>query len=196
MCRLFETIKISGGEPVNLSLHEERMNRTRKELLGINEPVQLAGLINAPPDSINETFRCRIIYGVSIGNVEYTKYLPAVTRTLKTIDAGNLNYEYKYLDRSGLTSLINKNVADDVLIVRNGCITDTSYANIVFTDGKNWITPDTPLLRGTMREFLLNRGIIQTGRITIERISDFTHFRLINAMLGFEGQLITVKNIF
>src|SRR5512138_554144 len=195
MCRLFETIRISGGEPLNLTYHEERMNRTRRDLFGINKTLRLAGYLSVPPDSVNETSRCRIIYGASIDTVEYSKYLPADIRTLKIIDAGKLNYEYKYLDRSELTSLINKDVADDVLIVRNGCITDASFANIVFTDGNQWITPDTPLLKGTMREMLLRNGIIQTGRVTVNNISGFTHFRLINAMLGFEGPLLPVKNI-
>lgn len=196
MCRLFETIKISGGEPLNLSLHEERMNRTRRDLLGISKILRLAGYLSVPPDSVNETYRCRIIYGASIDTVEFSKYMPADIRTLKIVYAGKLNYEYKYLDRSGLTSLINKNAADDVLIVRHGCITDASYANIVFTDGKQWVTPDTPLLRGTMREMLLRNGIIQAARITIDSLSGFTHFRLINAMLGFEGPLLPVNNIF
>jgi 4-amino-4-deoxychorismate lyase len=196
MCHLFETLKISGGVTLNLSFHEERMNRSRHDLFGTCDTLHLAGYISEPPDSFDTVYRCRIIYGVSINSVEYSKYIPADIRTLKLVDAGSINYGYKYLDRSGLTSLIDKKVADDILIVQNGCITDASFANIVFTGNKEWVTPDTPLLRGTMREMLLQNGIIHSRRITIDSLSEFTHFRLVNAMLGFEGPLLPVDNIF
>jgi 4-amino-4-deoxychorismate lyase len=195
MCRLFETIKIAGGEPQNLSFHEERMNRTRRDLFGTDDNLKLAGYISVPRDSFDTIYRCRIIYGASIISAEYSKYLPADIRTLKLVDPGTINYEYKYLDRSGLTSLVDKNIADDILIVQNGSVTDASFANIVFAGGEGWVTPDTPLLRGTMREMLLRNGIIHSRRITTESLKEFTHFRLINAMLGFDGPLLPVANI-
>ena len=109
--------------------------------------------------------------------------------------ADTLTYDHKYLDRSSLTGLINRDLADDILIVREGCVTDSSYANIVFTDGRQWLTPDTPLLPGTMRERLLRDGIIEAERITVDTLGRFTHFRLINAMLGFDSPLLPIENI-
>lgn len=195
MCRLFETIKIIGGKPQNLSLHDERMNRSRRELFGTNDPLKLSDYIVVPDADKDSIIRCRVTYAISINSVEFSPYIPADIKTLKTVDAGTLVYDYKYLDRSGLTALIDKRAADDILIIRNGCITDVSFANIVFTDGGCWITPDTPLLPGTMRELLLREGLIKTGRITINDLSLFTHFRLINAMLGFDAALLPVSNI-
>jgi 4-amino-4-deoxychorismate lyase len=107
----------------------------------------------------------------------------------------NLVYDLKYLDRSCLISLINRSSADDILIIKEGCVTDSSFTNIVFTDGKRWVTPDTPLLCGTMREKLLIKGIINTERITVDNIFQFTHFRLINAMLGFSSPILPTYNI-
>jgi 4-amino-4-deoxychorismate lyase len=92
-------------------------------------------------------------------------YRPAVVRTLKVVHADDIDYSLKYLDRTCLTGLIDRGVADDVLIVKNGFVTDTSYSNIVFTDGLRWIMPDTPLLRGTMREKLLIEGTIREKKI-------------------------------
>jgi 4-amino-4-deoxychorismate lyase len=194
MSRLFETIRIERGIPLNLSFHEERMNRSRFELFGKPDSIRLADHLSIPQNS-GKIIRCKVIYEQSVLSVEYSQYEPAKIRTLKLVDAGTLDYEYKYLDRDQLTSLIDKRVADDILIVRNGCITDASFANIAFTDGKHWFTPDTPMLKGTMRENLLKTGIIQTERITANDLKQFKSFRLINAMLGFEGHLVPVSNI-
>ena len=80
--------------------------------------------------------RCRVIYSDSVNSIEFSPYFPADIKTLKMIDADSVVYNHKYLDRSSLTALIDKKVADDILIIKNGYVTDVSFANIVFTDGK------------------------------------------------------------
>jgi len=195
MYQLFETIKIIGGEPQNLSLHGERMNRSRRELFGNNDLLKLSDYITVPNTDKDSIIRCRVIYAISVNSIDFSPYIPTNIKTLKIVDADTLVYDYKYLDRSRLTALIDKSAADDILIMRNGCVTDVSFANIVFTDGERWITPDTPLLQGTMREFLLRKGLIKMDRITINDLSLFTHFRLINAMLGFDAPILPVSNI-
>lgn len=196
MCRLFETVRIVDGKPENLAFHDRRMNLSRKKVYGADELLHLSDFIRIPDECKTGIFRCRIIYGSSIISTEYTPYSPADVKTLKLVHADSLVYDLKYLDRSALTSLIDKDLADDVLIVKEGCITDTSYTNIVFTGGKNWVTPDTPLLCGTMREKLLGNGIITAERIRVGDLGSFTHFRLINAMLGFNSPVLPVSNIF
>ena len=195
MCQLFETIRIIGREPQNLALHEERMNRSRRQLFGNNDLLKLSDYITVPDADKDSITRCRVIYDKSVSSIEFSPYIPANIKTLKIVNAGTLTYDHKYLDRSRLNALIDKRAADDILILKDGCITDVSYANIVFTDGERWITPDTPLLHGTMRELLLRKGAIKTDKITINDISFFTHFKLINAMLGFDAPLLPVSNI-
>ncbi len=46
-----------------------------------------------------------------------------------------------------------------------------------------------------MRERLLFDGIIEAERITIDIPGQFTHFRLISAMLGFDSPLLPIENI-
>jgi 4-amino-4-deoxychorismate lyase len=195
MCRLFETIKISDGKPENLFFHNERLNNSRKLLFGRSDQLKLEDYINVPANAGKGIFRCRVIYSYSVISIEFTPYIPTLIKTLKTVEADSLEYYHKFLDRTALLSLIDKNVADDILIVRNGLITDTSYSNIVFTDGEKWVTPDTPLLKGTMRAFLLSKGIITEERITINDLSRFSHLRMINAMLGFAAKDISVSSI-
>jgi 4-amino-4-deoxychorismate lyase len=195
MSRLFETIKIDNGVPCNLRLHEKRLNLSRKKLFGISEAIRLTDHIRVPGDCTRGICRCRIIYEESIISVEFIPYQPATVRTLKIVHADEIDYSLKYFDRTCLTDLIDREAADDVLIVKRGCITDTSYSNIVFTDGGHWVTPDTPLLHGTMREKLLLDGTIKEKHMTVDDLAVFTHFRLINAMLGFDAPLLPAENI-
>jgi 4-amino-4-deoxychorismate lyase len=195
MYRLFETIRINNGVPENIYLHNERMNRSRKSIFSKKELLNLEDYITVPDEMKRGIVKCRIIYSESILSVEFSNYVPANVKTLKKVDAGTIEYDHKYLDRNRLISLIDRSVADDILIIRNGCVTDTSYSNIVFTEGKRWITPDTTLLQGTMREYLLRKGVISKEKITVDDISRFTHFRLINAMLMFEAPLNDVNCI-
>jgi len=195
MCQLFETIRITDGSPVNLDLHDLRLNRSRRKLYGLNDELRLSDYIRVPDECRSGVFRCRVIYGQEIVSTEFTPYVPAIVRTLRLVHADTLVYDHKYLDRSGLTGLINRDIADDILIVRDDCATDTSYSNIAFSDGKQWVTPDIPLLCGTMRERLLLDGVMKSKRITVDVLFQFTHFRLINAMLGFDSPVLPIANI-
>lgn len=195
MCRLFETIRITDGKPGNLDLHEKRLNRSRRKLFGLNDVLRLSDHIRVPEDCRSGVFRCRVIYRQEVVSTEFTPYVPAPVKTLRLVYADTLTYDHKYLDRHSLTGLINRERADDVLIIKEGCVTDSSYSNIAFTDGHQWVTPDTPLLCGTMRERLLLDGIIKAERITIDTLSQFTHFRLINAMLVFDAPMLPIENI-
>ena len=74
---------------------------------------------------------------------------------------------------------------DDILIVKNGRITDTSYANIVVRGSDNtWYTPSTYLLNGTRRQSLLDRGIIKEREITPASLRKFRELHLINSMIN------------
>ena len=57
---------------------------------------------------------------------------------------------------------------DDILIVKNGLLTDTSIANIALYDGNDWYTPLHPLLKGTKRAELLDKGVLKEKEIKIK----------------------------
>ena len=91
---------------------------------------------------------------------------------------------------------INYFKKEKIVIVKQGFITDTSYANIVFFDGHKWFTPVSPLLKGTKRTFLLDKKIIEETEIRIDDLEKFKKARLINAMIDFEDKVeILVENI-
>src|SRR5690606_14853325 len=90
-----------------------------------------------------------------------TPYEVRAVTSLKIIHDDTIDYSLKYEDRSSIDNLFAKrNNCDDILIIKNGFVTDASYSNIAFYDGSRWITPAQPLLKGTMRQHLLDTGVI------------------------------------
>ena len=85
---------------------------------------------------------------------------------------------------------------DDILIAKNGWLTDTLYANICFWDGSKWHTPATYLLKGTKRSELLEEGEIEETPIAIGDLKDFLGFQRINALLDFDPKaFLSIHNL-
>jgi 4-amino-4-deoxychorismate lyase len=72
---------------------------------------------------------------------------------------------------------------DEIILVKNGLITDTSYSNLAFFDGVQWYTPEHPLLNGVRRQALLKQKRVREKRITPDELGSFVKLSLINAML-------------
>ena len=187
---LLETIKIEGKQASNLSYHQERLNRSQQALFGLEPNIDLNALLQAPSDAL---YRCRILYDTKLHSIEYIPYTPKKIHTLKIVSA-TLDYCYKYADRSALNTLREEhNTYDDILIEKEGFLTDTSIANIAFYDGSQWFTPKHPLLEGTIRAKLIDEGFLQTKEIRREDISSYTQVALMNAMIGFKIIDVTIE---
>ncbi len=116
---------------------------------------------------------------------------------MKVVGCDSIEYNYKYENRECLNELLElKQNCDDILIVKNKKITDTSFSNIVFFDGKKWITPSTPLLKGTKREKLLSDGKIVQNEIKLNDLKYFQKAALINSMLDLEDNVISIGNVY
>ena len=101
-----------------------------------------------------------------------------------------LDYSFKYADRTEWNALLEqKTGCDDILIVKNGYITDTSFSNVVFENETGLFTPSTYLLAGTKRQSLLQKGIIKEAEISIENIGLYSKLYLINTMIDIEDNL-------
>jgi 4-amino-4-deoxychorismate lyase len=188
MFHLFETICIRKAMPHNLSYHQDRVTRTFQELFPYAKAIpDLAQLIKVPDVPDDAIFKCRFLYNESDWSVEFAEFTPRMVTSLKTVSVDNLNYKHKYLNRRKIDELFtHRGKCDDVLIVRNGYITDSSIANIVFKHEEQWYTPAEPLLPGTCRARLLARGIIRERKISQDDLSQFSHWMLINAMNDFD----------
>ena len=197
--KLLETIRFENGKFENLEFHQRRMNHSRKALFGCKISFSLPEVLrqhikNTPNKGL---FKCRLIYSTQIEKVELVPYFIPGTHSLKIVSDDHISYAHKFFDRKAIDKLYKqKSACDDILIVKNGLITDTSYANILFYNGTHWVTPEQPLLQGTQRALLLEKEIIKTASIRVEDLVNFENARLINAMIRFEDEVdIDIKKI-
>jgi 4-amino-4-deoxychorismate lyase len=197
MCLLIETIRVENGRLQNVSFHNERFNRSRKELFGIRKEIDLESNIEIPLSFSTGRQKCRIVYSTKIISIAFEEYIIKIPKTLQMVEDDTIEYAYKFQDRKHIEKLKLNCKTDDILIIKNGFIKDTSYANIVFWDGEKWFTPSSPLLQGTMRSKLLLENTIHQEELRKSDIKLFKSARVINAMIGFEeSPSIEIKNIF
>ena len=161
MSLLLETIKLQDGEYQNLFYHEQRMNRSLKTLCGEIDHFDLEEFLKHLEQPAQGLFKCRIVYDEQSKEVEFMPYTPKLVNSLRVIEHDRISYEFKYADRKTLNKLFElRQASDDILIVKRGLVTDSSFANIVFRRGKHWYTPWSALLKGTQRTKLLERDVI------------------------------------
>lgn len=198
--KLLETIRFENGVFSNLLFHQNRMNESRKKLFNCSDEIDLALSLYKNSSSIedNQLYKCRIIYDVEINNIEYIPYYPPSVKSLQLVVCDEIEYSHKYLDRKQINELLSKKgVADDIIIVKHGRITDSSIFNLLFYNGKQWITPAFPLLKGTQRTSLLYQEKIKVADIIPSNLHNFSKIRLINAMLRFEDEVdINIEDIY
>ena len=196
MSLLIESIKLLDGTFYNLSHHEQRMNRSLKSLCGVHDHVDLEVLLSKVDVPTQGLFKCRIVYDDTSREIELQPYQYKKIQSLRVVEHDRINYEFKYTDRKLINRLYElRKDCDDILIVKRGFVTDSSYSNIVFRRNNHWVTPWSALLKGTQRQKLLDQNIIQEDDIRLEDIRTFQSFKLINAMFEFDGDQIDVSNI-
>lgn len=196
MSRLIESIKLEDGKFHRLHYHQARVDRSLEDLFQLKNELNLSKTLSLQQYPKVGLFKCRVVYEKQIEAIEFLPYTPKHAKSLKVVHDLSIDYTYKFEDRSKLIAHFEqRQFCDDVLIVKNGFVTDASYSNIVFFDGFRWITPNTPLLKGTTRQFLLDAAEIKEEPVTVKDIHSFKSFRLINAMHGFDGPEIEVSKI-
>ncbi len=181
-----ETIKIKDGLIFNIEWHSQRCNQTRLALFGQKTPLLLQDYITPPPTL--GIFRCRILYHQNIISVEYIPYQISLAKSFKIVQS-ELDYGYKYANRDTLNRLKKEALPhDEIIIEKEGLLTDTSIANIAFYNGEQWLTPEKPLLQGTIRAKLIRNGFLSPKPIKSRDLKAFSNFALMNAMIGFQIQ--------
>ncbi|MEO1260667.1 MAG: aminotransferase class IV [Bacteroidota bacterium] len=185
--QLIETIRTCNRRLENIKWHNERFNKSRQELFGETEKIDLRNIINIPLSLPRTVHKCRVVYDKKIIKSEFIAYQAKRVRTIGLITDNEIEYNFKYTDRSCLHSLLAKSRADEIIIVKNNFITDASYANVCFFDGEKWWTPANPLLAGTMRSKLIFQQKIYPTDIRPSDLRLFKKVKLINAMLVFEN---------
>ncbi|WP_291490151.1 aminotransferase class IV family protein [Desulfurella sp.] len=197
MFPLFETIKILDGKIYNLSFHQKRLEFSFETYFYKKATFLLSDIISIPNEFSKGLVKLRFLYSEKNYKVEFFHYRPRKISTLKVVENNEINYSLKFTNRSQINDLLRQQgFCDDILIIKNGFITDTSIANIVFYNGKEWITPTTPLLMGTCRAKLLKENKIKEEVIKITDLHKFKAFCLINALNCSNLSPIPITNVY
>ena len=175
----FETIKCEDFEIFNLEYHNKRVSNT----IGLN--INLQEYIYPPNE---ENFRCKLTYNdYEVLNVEYFPYKKREINSFKLVFDDEISYDKKYLNRENLDNLfLKKEDCDEIIIIKNSIVTDTSIANIAIFDGNIWITSKNCLLKGTTRNRLLEEKFLIEKDINIKMLKKASKIALMNAMIDFD----------
>lgn len=197
MCLFIESICYEQGYFQRIDLHNDRFNRTRNHFFGVQSNLKLELFLSVPVHLKDKTLKCRVTYGRDILNIEYDLYNIKPIKSLQLVLDDTIDYSFKYADRTKLTALYDlKGHSDDILIVKDGYITDSSSANIILKKGGKWYSPQNPLLMGTRLENYIREGRVTPALLHPKDLPLFQEARIINAMISIENSfVIPISNI-
>lgn len=195
MYPFLESICFDGDQYRLLPYHQERIDRAFSNFFPNSPSLQLESLLPGNlPTGIRS--KIRMLYGEADFKIEANRYNIRPVHSLRVIEGGVLDYAYKYSDRSEIDRLFDeRGGADDIMITKNGFVTDSSYANLLFLHEGRWFTPKTALLFGVKRQFLLQKQTIQETEIHVDDLPKYESVSLINSMLDPGEVQIPVENI-
>ena len=177
--KYFETIKCEDKEIFNLDFHNSRIAATIGKNIDLNEYIY-------PINS--KLLKCKVVYNDDeILDVSYVEYKKREIKSFKIVYDDEIEYSKKYLNREHIDRLYEKKQkADEIIIIKNGLVSDTSIANIAIYDGTTWLTPKKPLLNGTSRQRHLKLQTVIEKDITISHLKNASKIALMNAMIDFD----------
>jgi 4-amino-4-deoxychorismate lyase len=190
MCLFVESIKLKDGVFYRLQLHQERVNMAFATFFPDEEPINVFENLFQYAIPQSGIYKCRLVYDVDMQSLDFVPYERREIRSLKLVKTDIESCSYKLEDRAVYNAAFaQRGECDDVLLVKNGLLTDTSYCNIALSDGENWFTPCTPLLYGVNRaDLLANEKLIEKD-IPVADLKNYQKIALFNAMVEF-GELV------
>lgn len=192
----FETIKVVNGEPLFLERHLKRIKNSLK-FFGIEKEISEEKIFDYINNSEEKNFALKLIVSDEnfiltsradnyIGkNYSFSLKISNIRRnsTSKIIYHKSLCYyenilEHRWAIEKGYGSALFLNEKDEAC--------ETSFANIFFVRDDKIITPkiSSGLLRGTMRDFLLENFEITEEQIYAKDLDKFDECFISNSLMG------------
>ncbi|REC75372.1 aminodeoxychorismate lyase [Chryseobacterium elymi] len=190
MSQFIESVKVEDQEIFLLELHQKRINQTFAHF-GKEGSIDLAKIFKNLEHDEDGLFKLRLSYDLDkkVRTMMIPYAIPEI-QSFQLVENNSFDYSFKFEDRKELDKMKMKSKAEEIIIVKNNHITDTSFSNILFLKGKDWFTPTTYLLNGVQRQSLLKHKKIKETEISLQNIKQFSHFQLINAMNDFDDMFI------
>lgn len=190
MSRFIESIRVQERKFHLLEYHQARVNQTFRNF-GKADSLDLKKIINTLNHDEKGLYKLRIVYDLEGRyQTQIVPYIFGQIEDFELVENNEMDYSFKYENRSAFENLIKQSDAQEVIVVKDNHITDTSYANLLFLKGKTWYTPTTYLLNGVQRQYLLKKKKIKETEITLDNIREFSHVQIINAMNTHDNDFI------
>lgn len=196
MYPLFESLCVQNGKLLNSKWHRLRFEIAFKSLFGTSPTFDLLEGIDIPKSFTQGKVKLKVLYNATERDFQFQHYKIQNIQSLRLVTSEDLDYSCKYSKREKLENLFAlRDNCDDVLIVKKGLITDSSYANVILFDGSFWWTPSHPLLEGTCRARLLAQGLIKEKILRVTDLKNFKGLKLINALREMNQPMIPIERI-
>ena len=180
-----ETLLVKNGKIQNLEYHLKRMEKTAKFFKWKMENGKWK-IINKWKME-NKQWRVRVTYNqFGIQNIEYFPIKEREFKRFKVMEI-DFDYSFKYKNRNSFSLLPSSSyLYDQFILIKNNLITDTTISNLAFFTGSEWLTPKYPLLKGTKRAELIDKGILKEANIHKYDLPYFKKIAMLNAIIGFQ----------
>ncbi|PTT32946.1 aminodeoxychorismate lyase, partial [Chryseobacterium sp. HMWF028] len=140
MSQFIESIKVEDQEIFLLDLHQKRVNQTFSHF-GKEDSIDLAKIYKNLQHDEDGLFKLRIAYDLDKRiRTQMIPYAIPEIQDFKLVENNSFDYSFKFEDRKELDKMKMKAKAEEIIIVKNNHITDTSFSNILFLKGKDWFT--------------------------------------------------------
>ena len=190
MSQFIESIKVEDQKAFLMEFHQKRVNDTFAHF-GAQGSIDLEKIFKSLEHDEDGLYKLRIVYDLNRNfKHQMIPYAIPEIENFQLVENNSYDYSFKFEDRKEFEKMKTKAKTEEIIIVKNNHITDTSYTNILFLKGETWYTPTTYLLNGVMRQHLLKEKKIREAEITLQNIREFTHFQLINSMNDFDDMFI------
>lgn len=186
MSQFIESIKVEDKQIFLLDQHQKRVDGTFIHF-GKEVAINLDEIFKSLEHDEDGLYKFKIIYDLTGKfRTQMIPYAMSEIADFQLVENNSYDYSFKFENRKELEKMKILSKASEIIIVKNNHITDSSYSNLVFKKGKDWFTPTTYLLNGVQRQHLLQSKKIKEVEITLQNLSDYTHFQLINALNEFD----------
>lgn len=195
MYPLFETIKIQNCKIQNSDLHLERVFNSRYKIWKVKYTFDFEKIFSEIESKLSIEYSAEIIYKLKViynqSDLEYeiNDYSKPIINHIKLINDDFIDYQFKFTDRNSLELLkmaafrvMSERAHSEIIIIKNGMATDSSFSNLVFSKDDELITPANFLLRGTKMEKYIREKIILEKPVRAKDIMNFDSIHFINAM--------------
>lgn len=199
MSQFIESIKVEDKKIFLLDQHQKRVNETFS-YFGKAERLDLAAIFKSLEHDEDGLYKFKITFDLTGKyRTQMIPYAISEIADFQLVENNVYDYSFKFEERKELEKMKILSKAAEIIVVKNNHITDSSYSNLLFKKGKEWFTPTTYLLNGVQRQHLLKTNKIKEAEITLQTLSEYSHFQLINALNEFDDVVVyplsKIKNL-